>query len=141
MQVKYISFAFYSCFLFIKNCWNYFCFFIVWFYNFVAHNCWTIHNTCYIFSIFKITCSRIPNIIFFTFMTFFTYTSTFTVIPPLIELHFLPSNLRLHSHVNVFYSIISIIILNTLWFKSWFIWNTYFIRWVIKSITSSNTSL
>ena len=72
------------------------------------------------FFIFTITCSRIRNI-FFTYMTFITFTSTMIVIP-LSESHFLPSNLHLHSHdmcfVNVLESFIPVIMLNTLRFKS-----------------------
>ena len=35
-----------------------------------------------------VTCSRIPNILFFTYMTFFTLTLTFVVIPPVIWITF-----------------------------------------------------
>ena len=55
-------------------------------------------------------------------MVCFTLASTFIDIPFLIELHFLPSNLHLHLHdicfVNVFDSIIPVIMLNTLRLKS-----------------------
>ena len=120
-------------FLFIKSYWNSFCFFILSLYNFITLERWIIHYTCWIFYIFGITCRRIPNIIFFTHMTFFTPTLTLIHIPRLIWITFFSSNLHLHSHdicfVNFFDSFIPVIILNTLRFCfARFIWNTYFIR-------------
>ena len=57
-------------------------------------------------------CSRIPNIIFFIYMNFFTLILTFIVIPTLIWITFFPTNLHLHSHdiffVNVFNSFIPV---------------------------------
>ena len=57
-------------------------------YKLIANNCWIIHNTCSIFSIFTTSCSEILNIIFFTYLTFFTFTSTFIIVPPLICITF-----------------------------------------------------
>ena len=58
----------------------------------------------------------------------FTLTSTFIVIPP-FELLFVPSNLPLQSHdiclVNVFYSFIPVIMLNTLRFKTSVLFGTH----------------
>ena len=55
-------------------------------------------------------------------MNFFKLTSTFIVIPSLAYLHLVSSNLDLHLHeicfVNVFDSIIPVIRLETLRFKS-----------------------
>ena len=111
-----------DCFLFIKICWNSFCFFIELFYNFITnYNRWIINNTCQIIVISTITCSRIPNIIFFTYMMLFTITLTFMVSLPLTWITFFPSNLHLHLHdicfVDVFDSFIPVIMLNILRFK------------------------
>ena len=97
--------------------------FTLWLY-FITYNCWIIHNTCYIFSIFTIICRRISNIIFFTCMTLFTLTLTVIIIPPL---HFLPLNLNSHLHdicfANVFDSFIPVIMLNT--FKFFVLFGTH----------------
>ena len=51
---------------------NAFCIFVVQLslgvYNFVTGNHWVVQNTCEIFTIVATTCSRIPNIIFFTYV-------------------------------------------------------------------------
>ena len=103
MQIKHAKLVFYKFYFFIKV--NFF-----YVYNFIINN--FIHSTCKMFSIFTITCSRIPNIIFFTYMMLFTLTSTFIVIPPFIWLSFWLSNLHLHPHdicfVNAFDSFIPI---------------------------------
>ena len=108
--------------IFTITCWNRFYFFIVWLYNFITRNHWIIHNTCQIFSIFTITCSRIPNIIFFTYMIFLHSYRHLSLFHHWFHLHFVQSKLHLHSHdiclVNAFDSLIPVIMLNTLRFKS-----------------------
>ena len=91
MQVKFRNFVFHRLLFFIKSCWNRFCFLVVWLYNFITRNQWTIHNTCWIFSIFTTTCSRIPNIIFSHTWSFLhshqqlpLFHHWFELIPPLI---------------------------------------------------------
>ena len=49
---------------------------------------WIIHNICTIFTIFATSCRRTPNIIFFTYIMFFTLTSTFIIILLLIWITF-----------------------------------------------------
>ena len=96
-RVKYIFFCFRGYLFFIKIYWNGFCSI----YNLITRNHWIASNTSYILTIFATTYSRIPNIIFFAHMMFFqifTLTLTFIIIPLLIKLHFLSSNLHSHSH-------------------------------------------
>ena len=60
---------------------------------------------------------------------FFTLTSTFVITPPLLESHFLLSNLHLNSHdiclVNVFDSFIPVIVLKTFRSKSSVLFGTH----------------
>ena len=96
-----------GCFLFIKICWNYF------FYKFIT-------------SISTSTCTRIPNIIFFTYM-FFTHINSYCYFTLDLNFIFL-SNLHLHLHicfVNVFDSFIPVIMLSTFRFKSSVLFGTY----------------
>ena len=113
----------------IKIFWNSFYFFIVWLYNFKTGNRWIIHNTREIFYILVTTRSRIPNIIFFTSRCFLHWHRHLSLFHYWSELHFLPSNLHLHSHdicfVNVFHSFVPVIMLNTLRFKSSVLFGTH----------------
>ena len=95
--------------------------------NSITKNCWISHNTCYILLIFAITCSKISNIIFFTYMTFFTwYLSLFH---QWSELHFVLSNLHLFPHdiclINTFELFIPVIMLNMFRFKSSVLFGTH----------------
>ena len=106
MEVKYRNFVFYKPYFLIKICWNCFCLFVVWLYNFITHNHW----------IFATTCWRISNQHLSLFQHWF-------------ELHCLPPTLLSHSHdicfVNVFDLYISVIIFNTLRFKSYVSFGTH----------------
>ena len=68
MQVKYRNFAFYR--------WGFFSLKFVWIVfvslsdDFITQNRWITHNTCKIFFIFTTVCTKIPNIIFFVYVTF-----------------------------------------------------------------------
>ena len=88
-------------------------------YNFITNNHRIIYNTYLIFSIFTITCSRIPKI-FFSYIWRFLHSDRH-----LLLFHhwfdFLPSNLHLYLHdicfINAFESFIPVIILNMLRIK------------------------
>ena len=102
------------------------------------------HIITEIFTIFATTCSCIPNIIFFTYMMFFTLAETFIIIPLLIWITVLPSNLYLHLQdicsVKFFDLFIPVIMLSMLKFKLSVLFG-YFIRHAIKSITTSKTTI
>ena len=86
-----------------------------------------IYIYIYIYSVFTTTCTGILNIIFFTYLMFFTLISINIHSYSTIDLH--PSNLHLHRHeiclVNVCDSFVLAILLKTLFC---FIWITYIIR-------------
>ena len=112
-------------FCLIKVSWNKLCFFVVWLYYFITRHWWIFHYICEMFSIFAqsfLQFSLDVSIIFFTCMKFFTLTLTFLVIHHWSEQHFLSSTLHLYSQdicfVHIFDSFISVIMLNTLRFKS-----------------------
>ena len=98
-------------------------------YNFITCNHWIIHNTCLIFSIFTITCSRIPNIILSAFRTFLHSYQYLPFFHHWFESHFFPSNLHLHLHdmpfAKIFESYIPVITLNMLELKSSFLFGTH----------------
>ena len=89
---KIENLSFIGCFFFIKICWNSFCFFIVWpsfsVHTYITPNPWIIRNICSISTSFTTTCRRIPNIIFFTYIMFFTLTSIFIIFPLLFWVTF-----------------------------------------------------
>ena len=67
-------------FFLIKICWDCFCFL----FNPITRNDRIVNKICKIFTIFTTKCSRIPNIIFLTYMMFLTVALTFTIILILI---------------------------------------------------------
>ena len=102
----YKFFCFTGSILFVKSCWNCFCFF----YNFIKCNHLIVKNTWWIFPIYKATCSRIPNIIFFEqrqcfFFLFLHLHRHLWLFHFWIKLHFLPSNLHLHLHDICFFNV------------------------------------
>ena len=115
--------------LVIRIGWNSFCFFVIWLYNFTG-NCWIIHNTCYIISIFTTAYSRISNIYIFShtwrFLHWYRHLLLFY---QWSELHFFPikSNLHLHdiSFAKIFDVITHVIMLNALRFKSSVLFGTH----------------
>ena len=123
-QVK--NFYFTDCIFVIKMCCNCFCLF---FNNFITNNRWIILNTCQIFTIFITTCSRIPNISFFTSWCFWHSHQHLLLFYHWSELHFVLSYLHLNSHdicfVNIFYPFILVIILSTLRFKFFVLFGTH----------------
>ena len=118
MQVKYGNFFFLGYFLFIKVCWNCFCFF----YNFITRNHWIIHNIYLILSIFATTWSSIPNIIFSYIRYFLHSHQHFLLFLHWSELNFFSSSLHLHSHdisfIKIFCFIFLFHLLETYIFKS-----------------------
>ena len=86
------------------------------------------------FSIFATASNRIPNIIFFghtMLFWIFTLGQHLSLFRFWFELHFLPSNLHLHSHdicfVNAFDAFVLLIILKALRFKSAVLFGTYYL--------------
>ena len=118
-----------GCFPFIKICCNSFCFVVIWLYDLITHNCWIIHNTCRIFSIFSITCRKIPKVIFYTYMKFLHSHQHLSLFHHWFELYFLPSNLHLQTHdvcfAHAFDSFIPVIMLNTRKFNSAVLFRTH----------------
>ena len=94
-----------------------------------------------------LTITKIPRISFITYTfidQFFTFASTFMIIPTLLLLQTLASNLHLHLHVSChFMCLVSLVLdirLNTLTFKFfYYIRDTYFCIWIIDIITTATT--
>ena len=118
--MKYWVFRFTNCIVFIKICCN--CSSLM-FNNFTTRNYWVVNNTLLNIFHFHKTYSRIANIIFFIYIWCFLHSHPhLSLFRHWFELHFLSSNIHLHSHdtcfVNVLDSFIPVLRLNSLRVKS-----------------------